>query len=123
MGIFSYFLSALITLVVFWTGGTNKVYANLMYIPIAIIASTHGKRQGVIHAVISALLIGPFMPLDTVMHVHQQSINWIVRLVIYVMIALVIGFFSDYYRQEYERRVKKEKEIAEAQMAMVYSCL
>lgn len=92
-----------------------------MYIPIAIIASTHGKRQGVIHAVISALLIGPFMPLDTVMHVHQQSINWIVRLVIYVMIALVIGFFSDYYRQEYERRVKKEKEIAEAQMAMVYS--
>ncbi|HHT49696.1 MAG TPA: HD domain-containing protein [Firmicutes bacterium] len=103
------------------TGGTNKVYANLMYIPIAIMASTHGKRQGVIHAVVSALLIGPFMPLDTVMHLNQPSINWTVRLITYSAIAFVIGFFADFYRQEFEKRVKKEKEIADTQMAMVYS--
>ena len=90
--LFSYFLSIIITVVVFWTGGTTKVYANLMYIPIAIIASTHGKRQGVIHAIVSGLLIGPFMPLDTVMAVRQESINWIVRLLIYTIIAFVIGF-------------------------------
>lgn len=119
--IISYLLSIFITLVVFWTGGTNKVYANLMYIPIAIMASTYGKWQGVVHALISGLLIGPFMPLDTVMHIQQQLINWLIRLIIYVVIALVIGFFSDYYRQEYERSVDKEKKIAEAQMAMVYS--
>lgn len=121
--ILSYLLSIIITLLVFLTGGTTKVYANLMYIPIAIMASTHGKRQGLIHAVISAFLIGPFMPLDTVSHINQHSINWTVRLIIYSVIALVIGFFSDFYRQEYEKRVKKEKEIADAQMAMVYSLI
>lgn len=119
--IISYLLSVLTALVVFWTGGTNKVYANLMYIPIAIMASSYGKRQGVIHAVISALLIGPFMPLDTVLQIEQQAINWLIRLVIYAVIALIIGFFSDYYRFEYEQRVDREKKIAEAQMAMVYS--
>ena len=119
--LFAYFLSIIITLVVYWTGGTNKAYANLMYIPIAIMASTHGKWQGVIHAVVSALLIGPFMPLDTVMAISQESINWIVRLLIYSINAFVIGFFSDYYRHEYQKRVTKEKEIAESKLAMIYS--
>ncbi|HEY8344640.1 MAG TPA: HD domain-containing phosphohydrolase [Bacillota bacterium] len=121
--LFSYLLSVIITLIVYLTGGTTKVYANLMYIPIAVMASTHGMRQGVIHAVISAFLVGPFMPLDTVSHINQQSINWIVRLIIYSIIALVIGFFSDFYKQEYEKRVHKEKEIADTQMAMVYSLI
>ncbi|NLW56066.1 MAG: HD domain-containing protein [Firmicutes bacterium] len=121
ISIFSYFLSVVITSVVYFTGGTSKVYANLMYIPIAIMASTHGKWHGLLHALISSLLVGPFMPLDTVMAVSQESINWIVRLFIYSAIALVIGFFSDYYRQEYKDRVKKEIEIAEAKLAMVYS--
>ena len=107
--LFAYFLSIIITLVVYWTGGTNKAYANLMYIPIAIMASTHGKWQGVIHAVVSALLIGPFMPLDTVMAISQESINWIVRLLIYSINAFVIGFFSDYYRHEYQKRVTQGK--------------
>lgn len=117
----SYFSSVVITLVVYWTGGTHKVYANLMYIPIAIMASTHGKWHGVIHAAISGFLLGPFMPLNTVLEVSQESINWLVRLCIYSLIAFVIGFFSDFYREEYEKRVKQEKETAEAKLAMVHS--
>lgn len=119
--LFSYLLSIVITVVVYWTGGTTKAYTNLMYIPIAIMASTHGKWQGLIHGIVSGLLIGPFMPLDTALAVSQESINWLVRLLIYSINAFVIGFFSDYYRHEYQERVNKEKEIAEAKLAMVYS--
>ena len=119
--IFSYALSVIITIIVYITGGTTKVYANLMYLPIAIVASTYGKKWGIVHAVISALLIGPFMPLDKASNSSQEAINWILRLIIYLTIALVIGFFADYYRREFERNLKKDKEIFESQMATIFS--
>lgn len=121
LSLFSYLLSAAITVFVYMTGGTSKVYPNLMYIPIAIAASVYGKWRGVILAVICGLLMGPFMPLDTALHINQQAVNWVVRLFIYVVIALVIGYFSDFHRAEFEEKVKKEKEIADAQMAVVYA--
>lgn len=105
--VFSYILSAAIAVLVYITGGTSKVYTNLMYLPIAIVASLSGKKQGVIHAAISALLIGPFMPLDVASHIDQASINWIIRLIIYIMIAFVIGFFSDYQKKGFEISKKK----------------
>jgi hypothetical protein len=119
--LFSYLLSAIITALVYYTGGTSKVYANLMYIPIAIVASNYGKIHGAIHAIISALFIGPFMPLNTYESVPQDTINWILRTLIYATIGLVLGLFSDYHRQEFEKNSKMDKEIAEAQTAMTYS--
>ena len=119
--VFSYFLSVIIAGVVYNTGGTNRVYANMMYIPIAVVASVYGKKQGIIHAAVSALLIGPFMPLNVELGISQTPINWVLRLIIYVTIAFVIGFFSDYYRHEYEKNSKKDKELFEAQMATIYS--
>lgn len=119
--VFSYFVSVIITIIVYLTGGTSQVYANLLYIPIAIVASTNGKKQGVIHAVISALLIGPFMPLDVASNLSQEPINWILRMIIYSTIAFVIGFFSDYYKLDFEKSSNKDKEIAEAHMATIYS--
>lgn len=117
----AYFLAVIITFLVYVTGGTTKVYPNLMYIPIAIMASVYGKGPGVIHAIISGLLMGPFMPLDRDLHINQATINWILRLFIYMAIALVIGYFSDFFREEFEEKVRKEKEIADAHMAVVYA--
>ncbi|NLY88990.1 MAG: HD domain-containing protein [Firmicutes bacterium] len=119
--VFSYFLSVITTVIVYMTGGTNKVYPNLMYVPIAITASVYGKWPGVIHAIISGLLMGPFMPLDRELQIDQETINWVVRLLTYVMIALVIGYFSDFFREEFEEKVRKEKEVADAHMAVVYA--
>ena len=92
----SYGLSGIISLFVYFTGGTNRVYSNLMYIPIAIVSSIYGKKVGVLHAAISAILIGPFMPLNVKLNQSQEFINWVLRLIIYIIIALIIGFFSDY---------------------------
>lgn len=102
LAILSCFLSIIIALFVYLTGGTSKVYANLMYIPIALISSTNGVLIGVIHAFLSALMVGPFMPLNTSLNLMQQPINWIIRLFIYLSIAFIIGYFSDYNKKNKE---------------------
>lgn len=118
---FSYILSIIIVIIVYFTGGTSKVYSNLMYIPIAIVALTNGKKQGIIHAGLSGLSLGYFMPLDVALNISQDYINWILRLIIYLIIAFVIGSFSEYYKEEFEKSSKKDKEIVEAHMATIYS--
>ena len=100
--IISYVFSILIAFIVYYTGGTTKVYSNLMYIPIAIISSTNGKKIGVVHAILSALMIGPYMPLYVDLNQMQMPINWIIRLIIYTTISLIIGYFSDYDKHNKE---------------------
>jgi response regulator RpfG family c-di-GMP phosphodiesterase len=119
--ILSYVLSAVITFIVYIAGGTNKVYTNLMYMPIAIVSSTNGKKHGIAHAVINGLLVGPFMPLYVEQGLMQAPINWILRMLTYSVIAYVIGLFADHYRQELVNVQKRDDEIFEAQMATIYS--
>ena len=107
--VFSYVLSVVIAIVVYNTGGTTKVYANLMYIPIAVVASVYGKKQGIIHAAVSALLIGPFMPLNVELGISQTPINWVLRLIVYITIAFVIGFFPITIGMNMKRAVRRIK--------------
>lgn len=97
--ILSYMLSVLTATMVYYTGGTTNVYAHLMYIPISIVSSTHGKKQGVIHAAFSSLMVGPFMPLNSVLNIAQEPINWIVRMLIFITISFIIGLFYDYNKK------------------------
>ncbi|WFA08823.1 EAL domain-containing protein [Tissierella sp. Yu-01] len=99
---FSYLTSIIIAVLVHLTNGTTNVYSNLMYIPIAVISSTNGVNKGVVHAGFSALLIGPFMPLNIELGLSQTPINWVIRMIIYLLIAAIIGFFSDYSRKNKE---------------------
>ena len=63
--LFTCLLSVMIAIVVFLTGGTVRVFANFMYIPIVITAATLGRKKSTILALFSGFLVGPFMPLDT----------------------------------------------------------
>lgn len=66
-----------------------------MYVPIALISSVYGFKWGVVHALFSGLLVGPLMPLDTGLGTTQSPVNWVIRVVMYISIALIIGLFSD----------------------------
>ncbi|MCO7175378.1 HD-GYP domain-containing protein [Sporolactobacillus kofuensis] len=113
--------SVLISFIVYYTGGTNNAYSNIMYLPIAVVSATNGKIKGVIHALLSGLLLGPFMPLDVALHQSQPLENWLIRLILYLIIAFVIGFFADYHKQEYVKNLRQEKELYESQIATIYS--
>ena len=75
------------------------MYPNFNYIPIAIVASTCGRRTGVIHALFTGILMGPLMPLHVSGAVMQPMASWMMRAGIYVTIAWIIGFFAELNEQ------------------------
>lgn len=119
--IFSYLLSLLIAWFVFYHGGTKTVFANLMFIPVSILSSVLGKKYGILHAIFSGLLLGPYMPLSSDEMIMQQSFNWQLRILIYIFVATVIGYFSDKYKQQMKVIINKESEIVESRLATIYS--
>ncbi|HHY82659.1 MAG TPA: HD domain-containing protein [Clostridiales bacterium] len=119
--IVSYVLSIIVTIVVYTTGGTTMVYTNLMYLPITLISITSSRLQAVVHSLISGLLLGPLMPLDVSSGVMQKAENWIIRIVIYFLVAFVIGLFKEYYEKEFNLNMQIQKRLAEANMATVYA--
>lgn len=123
--IISYTLSVIIIFIVYLSGGTNTVYPNLMYLPISIIAVTQGKKLAIISALINGFLLGPLMPLEitSTTYIMQDYSNWIIRIIMYTIIALVIGFLAEHDKKEFEKNIKIGKELAEAQMSMIYSMI
>jgi len=97
--ILSYFISLLVAIFVFLTGGTPSAFANLMYIPIATTSSINGRIHGAIHAAFSGLLLGPFMPTNNGLILEQSTLNWAIRLAIYIIISIIIGSFADFNRR------------------------
>ncbi|SFG17160.1 HD-GYP domain-containing protein [Sporolactobacillus nakayamae] len=116
-----YICSAIIALIIYLAGGTDYAYTNLMYLPITLVAVTRGKIHGMIHACVSGLMIGPFMPLNHTLQVTQYPGNWLMRLAIYVMVAFVIGYLADYYKANFEQNLRRERMLQKAQSATLFS--
>ncbi len=93
---------ALVYLIVYLTGGVKFVYAHLMYIPLVLAGLTLGFKFGVFSALIAGILLGPFMPLDTITHEPQNFANWFFRLIMFCVISLLSGFASDVFKRHNE---------------------
>lgn len=93
--ILGFIVSAIIAFIVYQVGGTQMVYTNLMYLPIAFVSSIYGYRWGFVHAFFSGFLIGPLMPLVVSQGIFQDPINWTIRILIYIAISFIIGIFAD----------------------------
>jgi len=117
----AYLMSVIIAVVVFLTGGTTHVFANFMYIPIVLSAATMGRKHSTLLAMFSGILVGPLMPLDIQMNILQQPINWISRILIYITVASLTGYFVDNYRYSLDKILKTQTEVYEAQLATIYS--
>lgn len=96
-------LEIAIGIFVYGSGGTAKVYTHFMYIPIVIASSILGKKRGLLIALTGGLLIGPFLPQDVARQIPQQTINWFLRMCIFVIVAMIIGYLSDYHRKNRKR--------------------
>lgn len=109
--ILAYFLSIISAVIVYLSGGTHRVYPNLMYFPITIAATTSGKKHALFHAIFSGLLIGPFMPMNAAENLMQTPQNWMIRTLFFILVALVISFFVNYYLEEHKNKEKIESEL------------
>jgi EAL domain-containing protein (putative c-di-GMP-specific phosphodiesterase class I)/GGDEF domain-containing protein len=95
---------------VYFTGGTKKVYVHLLYVPIILSSLSWGTYVGLLAGVISGILVGPFMPLDVSQGIMQDPINWMSRLLIYSLIGFITGFMTDRIdklnEEKHERNLK-----------------
>lgn len=98
----------LIGALVYYTGGTRNSYAHLIYLPIVLSGYFYGLKGGITAAVISGLVLGPFMPIDTETMLMQQPQNWLFRMVF----LIIIGSFVGYLFANLERQVIKNRKIA-----------
>ncbi|MGM0495816.1 MAG: EAL domain-containing protein [Bacillota bacterium] len=89
----------LIYLFVYHTGGIKYVYSHTMYIPILLTGILFGFKYGLLAGLIGGLLLGPLMPLVTETNEPQEFFNWFYRLLIFVSIGGLSGFFFDRFKK------------------------
>lgn len=88
------FLIALIALVsgiVYVTGGTSAAFTHVMYIPIILSAFFFSYPGAVGTALLSGLALGPFMPEKvTDRLIMQATDSWIIRMFMFLLIGIIL---------------------------------
>lgn len=90
-----------IYLLVYFTGGIRYVYAHTMYIPIVIAGLWFGISWGLIIAFICAIILGPVMPIDVATGEKQDTINWIYRALVFMIVGGLSGYAITELRKSY----------------------
>lgn len=90
------------TMIIYQTGGTIHAYAYLILLPILAAGSIFKIPGGLLAAFISALALGPLMPLDVANGIMQTTENWLVRMGMFLTIGGFAGALSTllYVRQQ-----------------------
>ncbi len=88
----NYILCAAITYLICLTGGTPSIYANLMVIPIVLIALFTPIWHSVLFAAIGGLCMGPLQ--CWIVGGDWSDFTWLIRLAVYVILAAVISYIS-----------------------------
>lgn len=81
--------------IVYITGGTKTVFVHLLYIPIILSSLFWGAFVGITVGIVCGILVGPFMPLDVSSGIMQEPINWLFRLLIFLLIGFITGYMID----------------------------
>ncbi|GEN80306.1 EAL domain-containing protein [Actinotalea fermentans] len=69
------------------SGGSQRAFPHLFYIPIIGAAMLFGFRGGIPAALVSAIAVGPLMPLNTATGEAQQPNGWLLRAVMFCIVA------------------------------------
>jgi hypothetical protein len=81
-------------------GGVKFATLHLMYLPIILAALMFGSGGGLWTGIFAGLLLGPYMPLDTVTNEAQNLDNWIVRVAFFCMVGVVVGVGAGTLRRQ-----------------------
>ena len=100
------FLLLVVTFFVYFTGGSYRVFAHSMYIPIVIAALMFSARGGIITGLVGGFLLGPFMPLNVAEGTMQTPINWLFRMGFFVSIGGIVGLFKESLNKHFNMVLK-----------------
>jgi len=79
-------------LFVYYTGGIKYVFSHSMYIPIVLAAVIFRTKGGILAGLLGGLIVGPYMPIDTLTGELQLTVNWLFRLAAFCIIGGFVGF-------------------------------
>ncbi len=88
-----------IAAMVYLTGGTQFVYLQFMYIPVAISGLLFGVTGGLMFGLFAGLLLGPIMPLNVDTNLPQPLVGWVIRLSFLALQGLAAGFVGGLLKQ------------------------
>jgi GGDEF domain-containing protein len=99
-------MEAVITGIVYISGGTTS-FVHLMYIPIILSVVLFNMKVGIMISLLAGLLLGPYMPLVVSQGIKQETISWLFRIVMFMIITLFTGVLFQYVKKIYD--LEKEK--------------
>ncbi len=109
-------LLGLIYGVVYWTGGTQRAFTHLFYVPIILGALSFRWWGALATATAAAVLCGPLMPLDSTTGEAQEATSWVFRSAMFVLISALARVAFELHEQLAERQFS-----AEVQQALAHS--
>ena len=80
---------------VYVTGGIKYVFSHTLYIPILLGGFIFGWKGGIAMGILGGLTLGPFMPIEVATGEMQLTINWIYRMVFFIIIGGINGAIRD----------------------------
>ena len=88
-------LIVFVAALVYQTGGIKYVYSHSMYLPVLLAGLIFGVRGGAVAGVCGGLMLGPWMPIDTVTGEQQDTFNWLYRTGFFTLVGCLSGLASD----------------------------
>jgi PAS domain S-box-containing protein len=86
-------------LFVYYTGGSKYVYVHAAYLPITLAAILFKAKGGLIAGMAAGLIMGPYMPLDTLTGEMQPAVNWLFRMGALIFVGGVVGYVTNALHQ------------------------
>ncbi len=93
----NYVCAAAVVYLVYATGGTPSIYANLILIPVVLTALFTPVWHSVIFAVLSGLLMGPII--NSLTDTPTRNFAWFIRVLVYAIVSSVIAYISTRNRE------------------------
>ncbi len=112
LNIFKIFLLTAMTItvsfIVHYTGGTSGSWSQLNFITIVLAAYFFREKGSILVALLSGIILGPFMPNNRFLNIVQSPSNWLFRIFIYIFIAYFVSFI-------FKQNDKLNKKISDSQ--------
>jgi diguanylate cyclase (GGDEF)-like protein len=81
------------------TGGIKFVYSHAMYVPVVLAGLVFRSPGGVLAGIAGGLMLGPYMPIDTITGELQKPVNWLYRMFFFSLIGGLSGFLFAVMRE------------------------
>ncbi len=85
------------------TGGIKFVYSHAMYLALVIAGLLFGLPGGVVAGIAGGLVLGPYMPIDTVTGELQRTVNWVYRMFFFCLVGGLSGYLFSVMRAHITR--------------------